>query len=205
MGGDQRQQRPQSAGRDQEQGHPQQDALHDRCAARVPAAGPQPGEEPLGRLRGPAQPGMAGEHDRVEHERRRVQAEHGGHPDPGDQQPADRRADDPGEVDGDRAEGRGGRYLRAGNHVGHQRLVGGFGQDPAGAEHEGEHEQQRGRHQVRGRQRGQRPARRGQAGQHGEQQPDPVEDVRQHAADHREQDGGEGVGRLHEGNQDGRV
>jgi hypothetical protein len=48
-------------------------------------------------------------------------------------------------------------------------LVGGFGQDPAGAQHEGKQEKQRGRHQVRGGQRGERPARRGHACQNGEQ------------------------------------
>jgi hypothetical protein len=58
---------------------------------------------------------------------------------------------------------------------------------------------------VHGGQRGQRPARHGQAGQNREEQLDPVENVRQHAGHQREQDRGQGVSGLHEGNEHGRV
>ena len=106
------------------------------CAARLVRGArtcrqPRPGDEPLGRLRSPAQPGMEGQHDRVEHERRRVQAEHGGHPDTGDQQPGDRRADGPGEVDADRAErSAAGTCGHEGNEHGRVRTV---DQQPLGA------------------------------------------------------------------------
>jgi hypothetical protein len=81
----------------------------------------------------------------------------------------------------------------------------GLDQDPAGAQHEGEHEQQRGRHPVGGGQRGQRTAHGGQAGQNREEQLDPVENVRQNAGHQGEQDCGQSVGGLHEGNEYGRV
>jgi len=58
----------------------QQEALHDGCVPHVPAARAKPGQEPLRRLRRPAQLGMAGHHDAVEQERRGVQGEDGGHP-----------------------------------------------------------------------------------------------------------------------------
>ena len=153
----------------------------------------------------PAQVGMERHHDRVEQERRRVQGEHGGHPDLGDEQAGDRRADGAGQVDVDRAESRGGRQLLARDHVRHQGLVGGRDQDGAGAQHEGEHQQQGGRHPVRRGQHGERRTGGGHAGQDRDEQPDPVEYVGQHATHQREQDGGQRVGGLDERDQDGRV
>ena len=91
------------------------------------------------------------------------------------------------------------------DHVRHQRLVGGRDQDGAGAQHKREHEQQRGWHPVRRGQHGERRAGGGHAGQDRDEQLDPVEDVRQHAAHQREQDGGQRVGGLDERDQDGRV
>jgi hypothetical protein len=60
-------------------------------------------------------------------------------------------------------------------------------QDGTGAQHEGQREQQRWRHPVRSGQRGERRTCGGHAGEDRDQQLDPVEDIRQHAAYEREQ------------------
>ena len=54
-------------------------------------------------------------------------------------------------------------------------------------------------------QRGESPACGGHAREDRDEQPGPVENVRQHPAGQREQDGGQSVSGLHQGDEDGRV
>jgi hypothetical protein len=110
--------------------------------ADVAAAGDQRRAEPLGDVVGldrRAPPEGKGQDQ--EAERERVQGEHGGHADAGDQQAGHGRADRPGQVHADPAKCRGRRQLSPWHQLGDQGLPGRHGQGLGAAEEEGEGQQ----------------------------------------------------------------
>jgi len=119
-------------------------------APRAPSSSPYPLEpsperrpEPLGDLRSDVRAWLPECDDEpVEEERRGVEGKDRPDPEVRDQDPGQRRSDNPGDIDVDGAELYGRGDLGARDELRHERLVGGGSQDRTRADHEGEHEQE---------------------------------------------------------------
>ena len=200
--GHQGQQRPDHGPGDHVQQRAQQDAPDHPRVADVAAAGDQGRAEPLGEVVGlDGSPPPGGQGQDQEAERERVQGEHGGHVDAGDQQAGHRRPDRPGQVHADPAQGRGRRQLGAGHQLGDQGLPGRHGQGLAAAEQEGEGQQQRRGDLTGGGQHGQHGGHDQRARLHGDQQPPTVEHVGEHPGRQGQEEHRRHVGRLDQGDQ----
>ena len=141
----------------------------------------------------------------IDEERRRIESEVGAHAEMRDDDAANARTHCAGDVDVDGVELDGSGHVVARDEFRYERLVRGRNEHRTRADHEGEHQEECGRHVTSDCERRQQCSGHRQGNLNRDDESPPIEDIGEHASHDGEEDVREHVGGLDQRDEDGGV